>query len=119
MWRRCEDPKRPYWKDYGGRGIRVCVRWESFQLFLVDMGARPSPLHTLDRRDNNGNYTPENCRWATRKEQARNRRSSALYTAGGVTRTIAEWSEVLGKKASTLQARLSRAGSDPEKILVP
>jgi hypothetical protein len=75
MLRRCSDPRRPEFKHYGGRGITVCDRWrESFANFLADMGPRPSPGLTLDRRDNDGNYEPGNCRWATVLEQNRNRR---------------------------------------------
>ena len=73
MWRRCTNPKHPRYKDWGGRGITVCKRWRKFENFLADMGERPTNL-TLDRRDNDGNYTPSNCRWATALEQRRNQR---------------------------------------------
>lgn len=74
MVKRCTNPNNWAWKYYGGRGIDVCKRWrESFANFLADMGERPRGL-TLDRRDNDGDYTPKNCRWVTRAEQSRNRR---------------------------------------------
>jgi hypothetical protein len=78
MRKRCENESHDRYKYYGGRGIRVCDRWKSFENFLADMGPKPTPQHSIDRfPDNDGNYEPGNCRWATSSEQARNQRRSS------------------------------------------
>jgi len=90
---RCNNPNNKRYKDYGGRGIRVCEAWLKFENFIKDMGEKPEGL-TLDRIDNNDDYCPENCRWATRKEQQRNTRINRLITINGITKCIAEWCEI-------------------------
>jgi hypothetical protein len=81
MKQRCYNQKSRIWKYYGGRGIKVCARWrDSFAKFLQDMGPRPSPKHSIERLNNNGNYTPKNCIWAVATTQARNRRKPETYT---------------------------------------
>lgn len=78
MRERCSNPTDRFWKDYGGRGITVCERWQDFALFYADMGPRPSDSHSIDRTDNDRGYEPDNCRWVTAKEQAANRRARQL-----------------------------------------
>lgn len=109
MIRRCCDKKDMAYKNYGGRGIAVCKAWlESFDVFLADMGRKPTRKHSLDRIDVNGNYEPTNCRWATTKEQARNKRNNHLLTYNGVTQCMAAWAEQVGVSRSTLDARINR-----------
>lgn len=91
IWRtmkaRCQNPKLRQFTNYGGRGITVCERWQKFDSFYADMGPRPSPLHSIDRRDNDGNYEPLNCRWATRAQQAATRSTTKLnWVAVGLIR---------------------------------
>ncbi len=104
------------WKHYGGRGIKVCDRWlHSYAAFLEDMGRRPSDGHSLDRIDNDGDYCPENCRWATKKEQAMNRRSGVLI--GG--KTYAQWSKETGIREDTFAARINRGWTLERTIKQP
>ncbi len=112
---RCYNPSCRDYKYYGGRGITICERWlADFQNFLDDMGLRPDGM-TLERKDVNGPYSPENCVWATRKEQTENRRDTLTLTVDGVTKTLNEWSAETGISYGTLKARKQRLGySDSE-----
>lgn len=98
MRNRCRNPRMECYPRYGGRGIKVCERWDSFALFLADMGERPSRTHTLDRRDNDGNYEPGNCHWTTYREQRRNQtRNRAVIRSDGLRfRTMIEAAEATG-----------------------
>ena len=107
MLHRCYCQTNPAWKHYGGRGITVCQRWrDSFENFLADMGPKPSPKHSIDRIDNNGNYEPGNCRWATQTEQSRNTRRNVYVTWNNRTMTCAEWAEVLGISRERVRQRI-------------
>ncbi|WP_132862904.1 hypothetical protein [Stenotrophomonas sp. ATCM1_4] len=108
MRSRCNNPKDRAYADYGGRGISIEPRWDSFEAFLEDMGRRPSPAHSIDRVDNNKGYCAANCRWATWKQQQRNRRNNKIYTIDGVTATLPEHCERTGVKYKTAHMRLSK-----------
>lgn len=108
MKQRCWNTNDGKYPDYGGRGITICERWHSFDAFFADMGPKPSGKHSIDRIDNDGPYSPDNCRWADQNTQSRNRRSSVRLTHDGLTLTIAEWAERAGVGYSTVRERLVR-----------
>lgn len=115
---RCTNPKNVGFMDYGGRGIRVCDRWrESFANFLADMGDRPSPKHSVERINPDGDYCPENCRWAANtREQNFNKRNTRRYTHDGKTMTLPEWSLITGIASDTMKSRI-RKGWSVERAL--
>ncbi len=116
MKKRCYATSCAKYPRYGGRGIIVCEDWlHSFETFLKDMGPKPSAKHSIDRMDNNGNYCPANCRWATTKEQAYNVGHNRMITYRGDTRCFAEWSSTLGIAKSTLKNRLDLLGWSVEE----
>ncbi len=121
--KRCYNENAAGYARYGGRGIEVSARWQGpggFANFLADMGKRPTPKHSIDRYpDNNGNYEPSNCRWATFKEQQRNRRTNKLLTMNGETRCMEEWVEITGLPRSTLDCRLKRGWSVEKALTTP
>jgi hypothetical protein len=116
MLQRCTNPKADAYSNYGGRGITVDPSWHEFEKFYADMGEPPSPKHTLEREDNNGNYTSSNCKWATDEEQANNRRTNVTLTLGERTMTKAQWARELGITDCSLQNRLD-AGWSVERAL--
>jgi hypothetical protein len=102
---RCTNVNFKQYKEYGGRGIRVCARWRKFENFLADMG-EPPPSMSIDRIDNNRGYSPKNCRWATRREQQRNMRTSRWLTHAGKTKLLRVWAEEAGISFDCLRHRL-------------
>jgi len=110
MINRCYWKKLKYFNDYGGRGITVCKRWMNFENFFKDMGDPPKGM-TLDRINNNGPYSPKNCRWATMFDQARNKRNNVFYKIGPFKFIVSEWVRLLGyKHAVTAEKRLKEIG---------
>lgn len=114
---RCENPSNEEFHNYGGRGIKVCDRWQDFTLFYADMGDLPSKEHSIERIDVNGNYEPDNCTWATPKEQARNQRRTRMITHDGRTMCMSDWAEELGIKPVVLSARINTYGWSVEDAL--
>lgn len=107
MKRRCENSNDAAFSDYGGRGIEVCQRWQSFENFYCDMGKRPAGM-TIERINTNGNYEPENCTWATVKEQNNNRRSTVRIKINGVINSLKIWCEYLGLSYKAVHLRITR-----------
>lgn len=117
---RCFNPNNPSYKDYGGRGITVCEQWSSFHTFILDVGQRHDPRLSLDRFPNNdGNYEPGNCRWATRRQQCLNTRRNIKAEINGVTKTTSEWADIYGIKRVSLRSRLMRGMPVIEAITTP
>lgn len=102
---RCRSPKSPMYHHYGGRGIAVCERWLNFENFLADMGEPPKGM-SLDRINNDGNYEPSNCRWATQKDQCNNTRRNVFLTHNGERKTVAQWARIVGVPRRTIDGRL-------------
>jgi hypothetical protein len=119
MKKRCEDPKSEGYKDYGGRGIFIVPRWQSFENFYEDMGMCP-PKMTIERLDNNGPYSPENCEWRSYQAQARNKRTNRIITVNGQSRTLAEWTDITGLTRETIRNRIDCYGwSEEEALTIP
>lgn len=117
---RCCNSDHAHYKDYGGRGITVCKEWlNSVHCFIKDMGAKPQKGFSLDRIDNNGNYTKSNCRWTTQKMQSNNKRNNLYIEFNGETRTAAEWSQKMGYGDTTVATRIRRGWTISAAILTP
>lgn len=116
MKARCLNPNNPRWSSYGGRGIRVCQRWQhSFKSFYDDMGPRPAGT-SLERVDNNGDYKPSNCVWATPKQQQNNMRSNVFVEHEGRRLTVTQWAREVGIGVGTVRARLRRGWTVQEML---
>lgn len=116
MHSRCKLRSGIFWKRYGGRGIRVCKRWFDYRKFLADMGRKPSPRHSMDRINNDGNYCPSNCRWATPEEQQNNTSKNIVLEWQGQRKSIAQWAVTLGIHVDALYSR-KKLGWPTERIL--
>lgn len=120
MLDRCSKPSQVSFERYGGRGITVCERWKnSFEHFLSDMGMMPSPEYTIERNDSNGNYEPTNCRWATKIEQANNKRNTVWVDVAGVKRSAAEWSRLTGISGCSIRRRIQKGWKPLDAISLP
>jgi hypothetical protein len=111
---RCRNPNNPSWRYYGGKGVKVCARWDSFAVFLEDVGAAPTPAHQIDRMENDRDYEPGNCHWSTAAEQQANTSKVRFLTYRGVTLAMADWCAILDLPSETLRTRIDRLGWDIE-----
>ncbi len=116
MKQRCNNPNHKKYKNYGGRGIKICPEWLIFENFYKDMGRKPGKQYTLDRKDNDGNYCKENCRWATQVEQNRNRTDNRFVKIELDNKTISEWAEISGNSKKTIRERLNRGWPTKEAV---
>lgn len=119
MRRRCKDPTNVSFQRYGNRGIKICKRWESFASFLLDMGPRPTPSHTIERQNNDGDYTPNNCFWATPSQQARNRSTNRIVQFQGHKMTLAEAVSIAGMDHSAFLARVKLGWTEEQALSIP
>lgn len=119
MRRRCTDSTRPGFKSYGGRGIAVCERWgNSFAAFYEDMGPRPSSAYSVERKNNNLGYSPDNCKWATSHEQLRNTRRNRRLTLNGITMCVTDWATQTGMSSKTIYKRLTIGWSIEDALTI-
>lgn len=116
MHQRCADHRHPTYASYGGRGITVCDRWQTFENFYADMGPRPTPAHTIDRKDNDRGYDPENCRWITRSQQSRNTSRNIIVLWRGQRMCLKDAAALTNISYNTVKERVRR-GWTPERAL--
>lgn len=119
MKQRCLNKKCANYSGYGGRGIKICKRWLKFENFISDMGKRPGPRFTIERIDNDGDYKPGNCRWATHKEQVNNQGSNTMVTLDGITKNVSQWALEIGVSAKLLNERLRHGWNVEEAFSIP
>ena len=118
MKQRCNNPNNTSYHRYNGRGIKVCKRWLRFESFYRDMGDRPKGM-TIERKNNNGNYEPDNCKWATPKEQANNRRDNIFIDYKSQRFSLAQWANKIGIKYDTLKHRIHRKWPTEKALTMP
>ena len=119
MLARCNNSNNSDYHRYGGRGICVCNRWNNFKLFLADMGPRSSSEYSIDRINNDGDYEPGNCRWATRVEQQNNKRTNHIINYEGKSQTLAQWARATGIYSTTLRYKLNQGWSVHRALTEP
>ena len=119
MHERCADKHRHNYKNYGARDIKVCERWKVFENFFIDLGPKPTKVHTLERVDNDGNYEPTNCRWATREEQRRNMTCSVYVEHNGQRRLLMDVVAEIGVKRAVVSGRLKMGWPLDKALLTP
>ena len=119
MKARCANPSNTYWHRYGGRGIGVCSRWQSFENFFADMGEPPTEQHSIGRIDNDGNYEPGNVQWETAEQQNHNKVLNHKVTIDGVTKTLTQWAQENGLKPSTVMSRVMYGWNDYDAVTLP
>jgi len=117
---RCFNPNYQHYSNYGSRGITVCDRWLNFKNFFADMGVKPTPKHSIDRIDNDGDYCLDNCRWATKAEQQNNKRNNKpLIKIDDVTLTIVQWENKMGYGKNVIKSRLKMGWSEYRAVMTP
>jgi len=119
MKQRCFNPNHKAYSNYGDRGITVCDRWLNSDNFLTDMGSRPTAKHSLDRINNDGDYSPKNCKWSTKAEQENNKRTNRLITIDGKTLNIAQWTKEMGFGRNVIRDRLNLGWSEYDAVMTP